>query len=238
MKKTLTFILAVMCLCLLYACTQKEGTQQEKENTSQTQEEVNSLQVNDQQIQDIQITINQGSLSICQGETLSFQYNDGKDIDYHIEDHTLTISQQLNKKATLTLPESTYSSLSLSMKNAHLYIEESIQLSKLQLDLKQGEANIQTKVSDESLIEVNQGTAYIVGDLGKDITITSKEGHVQVETSQSQKDYNYDLSVSDGKLSLDNQLYTGRTYTNHIDNNASMNMKLTCSKGDLSIRFQ
>lgn len=53
-----------------------------------------------------------------------------------------------------------------------------------------------------------------------------------------EKTYNYELDAAEGKIYVEGKEYHGRRISDTIDNGSEQRMKLSCSKGDISVESE
>lgn len=256
MKKALLFFTSAILLATLTGCVQivlppetsaqnvsDVSTQPEEEEKSTGQEEpfdgVSPEPGEEQAFDALEIDIEKGTMYIRAGDSFSYTREDGGKAEYEITDNTLCISQLQDHKTVLTLPEDlAYTSLRLTVGEGHVYTECALSLQTLELDVSRGEASLSgIAVSDSSAIEVRQGSAFLSGDPGASVTANSKEGHISMEVWTAQDDYNFEIDLSTGNIHVGSEDYHGLSASKSIDNGAERSMKLTCSRGDLSVEF-
>ena len=113
-----------------------------------------------------------------------------------------------------------------------------LSLQTLELNVSRGEVDLSgIAVTDSSVIEVSQGSAFLSGDLGNSVAAHSKEGHLSMELPAAQGDYNFEIDLLTGNIHLGTEDYHGLSVSKSIDNGAERSMKLNCSRGDLSVEF-
>lgn len=248
-KKPLLLLLMVLLLAILTGCpqdTEKESGQndidvppQQEETIQPAAQDETSPDASEQLFDALEINIEKGSLDICVGDSFSYVRKDGGEADYEIADGTLYIDQSQDHKTVLTLPEGlTYTSLRLTAGEGHAYAEGALPLQTLELHVTRGEVTLSgISVTDSSTIEVSQGTAFLSGDPGNSVTAYSKEGHLSMEVTAAQDDYNFEIDLSTGNIHLGHEDYHGLSVSKSIDNGAERSMELSCSRGDLSVEF-
>lgn len=248
MKKTILCLIAAMLLAALAGCGQNAASGQDNAEAAsgpaegETQDEPSSEEPETQteQLFDaMEIDVERGSLDICTGDSFSYVRKDGGEADYEIAGGVLRIEQSQDHKTVLTLPEGeSYTSLRLTAGEGHVYAESALQLQTLELNVTRGEATVSgVCVADSSSIAVGQGSAFLSGDPGKSVAVNSREGHVSMEVSCAQDDYNFEIELSTGNIHLGAEDYHGLSFSKSVDNGAERSMELSCSRGDLSVDF-
>lgn len=188
----------------------------------------------------MELNIDRGTLYIRAGDSFSLTRRDGHPMDYEITDQVLHLDQKLEGEAVLMLPEDTsFAALHLTAGEGHVFAESPLSLETLELTVSRGEVTLsQVSVTDSSAIQVSQGSAFLSGSLGASVTAASKEGNLNMELSDAQEDYDYEIELSTGNIHLGELDFRGRSASRTIDNDAGQSMALHCSRGNLSVEFK
>ena len=246
-RRMLAAVIAAMLL--LTACgavpAAPEAEQEEPLTTEETPQqaeepaELPETPSEEQAFTSLDLEIKTGTLYIRAGDDFSLTRHDGGDVDYEIRDGTLIFQNDHTGDTVLTLPEKeTYETLRLTVGEGHVYGESALAAQSLEVDMHRGEAALEAlTVSDSSTVQVEQGAVFLSGDLGTSVTAECREGHLQLEVPFGKSEYNYELSVSQGDLSLGGEGYHGRSASKSIDNGSDRSMELICSRGELSVGF-
>lgn len=194
----------------------------------------------DQAFTKLELSIAKGELYIRSGDTFSLTRRGGQSADYEIRDDTLYLENRDAGDTVLTLPDgSSYETLSLTVGDGHVYVETPLALQTLVLDEKHGEAKLESvSVSESSTVNVNQGSAFLSGDLGPSVSASCQEGHLSLELTFAQGDSNYEIGLSEGNIRLGGESYQGKSTSRTIDNGADRSMELNCRRGDISVEFK
>ena len=243
MKNKKLFMLMLIMLLGFTACQQKNSFNSDSSDEIDDQtEEVNESQqtLDESSFQNINLNIHKGTLRVSIGDSLTCTSHGKNKVNYEIAHQTLTIDQNIEGEAVLTLPKDiNYDSLSLNIDNGHVYVEGDLSVKKFDMSVLQGEVNITSlDVSESSTIEVERGSVNIVGFLGTDVNAQSNEGNLNMNLSVSQATYNYQLELSNGHLFLGDKHYKGGSVSDNVDNQSHQTMVLKCKKGQLSVDFQ
>lgn len=248
MKRKILFVMTLMFLLVLSGCIQvmpSSDSVTDMQNQDETQQsvDIDVTEVGQNESSDsfknLDLNIEKGTLCIYMGDTFSYTYHGGQNDDYEIENNTFSIHQSLEGEAVLTLPETSYETLTLNVGNGHVYVYSDLSLQNFVLDVIHGEVNITNiTVVQGSTINIKRGSAYVTGGLGQFVDAQSNEGHLSLVVLAAQSDYNYTVSLSNGSLHLGTKNYKGRSSSDNINNGASQTMTLNCSKGDMSIEFK
>ena len=257
MKKLLFLWIAVSLLALLAGCaaadtassveTEQSSSQSAPEPASDAAsqprredgEDVLPAEQSDLLFDSMELDIERGTLYIRAGDAFSLTRHDGHEMDYEITGGVLYIDQDLDGEAVLTLPEGgAFTALRLTVGEGHVYAECGLSLDSLELNVAQGEATLSAiSVAESSAIEVRRGAAFLSGDPGPSVAARSEEGHLSMEVSLSQDEYNFTVELSTGSIHFGDTDYRGRSVSKRVDNGAERSMELSCSRGDLSVEF-
>lgn len=161
-------------------------------------------------------------------------------MDYEIHDDTLYLENRDAGDTVLTLADgASYEMLSLTVGDGHVYVEMPLTLQTLVLDGNRGEATLESiSVSESSTVNINQGSAFLSGDLGSSVSVSCQEGHLSLELAFAQGDSNYEINLSEGNIRLGQENYQGKSTSRIIDNRADRSMELSCRRGDISVGFK
>ncbi len=187
----------------------------------------------------IDVELTTGTLTIRFGSAFSLTYEDGRAAAYSVTDGTLYIADPAAGELVLTLPEGAcYDAAAFRIGQGHLYVEGSLQTSRLTLELGQGEAKLEAvSVLEGCEINVTRGSAYLSGTLGGEVDAQCTEGHLQLQVSGQQTDYNYALEVSSGNIAIGSSNYSGLV-SKSVDSGAGSTMRLSCQYGDIAVQFR
>lgn len=188
----------------------------------------------------MEIEVEEGTLYIRSGDAFSLTYHNGNAADYDISNNTLYYKNRHTGDTVLVLPENeSYETLHLIVDDGHAYVENSVTVRNLKLEVEQGEAKLEKVfVSDNSFIKVEQGSAFVSGDLGDSVNASCKEGHLSLEVPFKQTECSYEIDLTEGDIRMGNEHYQGRSESRTVDNGGERFMKLTCSRGDISVEFE
>lgn len=256
MKKRYLIVFAAVLLLVFSGCGQNqrspeisEGGMPQEDNSISSQQEEETTSLNDssaldnyegQDFTNLELEIAEGTLYVRSGDSFSLTLR-GKDVtDYEISDSTLYFKNSHAGDVVLVLPkEESYETFRLTVTGGHVYTEDSLEVQALELEMRQGEAKLETiSVASNSNISVEQGSAFLSGNLGPSINASCREGHLSLEVSSQQTDFNYEISLSEGELRLGKENYHGKSDNRTIDNGAESSMQLSCSRGDISVEFE
>ncbi len=229
MKKLRMILICFIFMFSLTACGEK--TENDESSTSN----VETTENNNQEFTNINISLIGGAISISLGDQLSLTYEDGTEIEYSIDNDTLSISQEDVNDMILILPSgSSFDNVTIYIERAQLRMEDCLDVDKLSMDVNNGELSLENLVvSDSCDMSVYQGSIYVYGSV-TNTDANCNQAHIQIDTSYKQNDYNYDLSISNASVQLDDDHYGLDT---DIDNQADYTMTFSVKSGDISVVF-
>lgn len=218
---------------------QETETQVEQEPENIQDNAVSSENQTEQDFVNLNLELSKGTLYIQSGSSFAITSRHGGTLDYKISDSTLYFQNNSSREFVLTLPENeSYECFQLNVKNGHVYVESTLALQTLNLEVNQGDAKFdRVSVSDESSISIDDGSAALYGDFGDTLTATCRNGQLNLKVPYEKTDYNYEINVSEGNIRLDHEQYHGLSNMQTIDNGNQRLMKLTVSRGDVSMEF-
>lgn len=187
----------------------------------------------------LELNVSEGTLYIRAGDAFSLTRNGG-DVDHIIDGGTLTCSISHTGETILTLPaDITYDALRLTVGAGHVYGEGALTFQSLDLEVGRGEVTLERfSVEEDSSVAVQQGSAFLSGDLGASIEADCREGHLSLELPFSQDDCDYEIELSGGgSIRFGRDSYRGRSASKHVDNGGTRSIAVSCSRGDVSVEF-
>ena len=224
-----------------------------------TKHEINSLNVSGQDkvtLQEmtelLQIDMDYGSLTVKasdSGETWLDAGNDADYFEWNFDGSTLTVQicerdfEWMNidtPKATLYIPsDSNFEYVNIDVDAGSCTIETPIQCGAMDVDVDAGAADLKN---------VNTGWLSLDCDAGK-ITFKGKAadgGEVDVDagaiemtlTGAEVTDYNYDINVNAGSLSINDKKFSGLEHEQFINNNAPADWSLGCDAGKINMQIK
>ena len=138
---------------------------------------------------------------------------------------------------TVTVPQGqVFEEIKLFLKNAELDADR-LCADKLEVNNAAGQVRIQDFSAAEARLECGAGAMSVRGDTTKKIEVACAVGEVSLELNGRKSDYNYDLECGIGTIKCGNDQYSGIGRLMHLDNQASKQVKVACSIGQVSIGY-
>ena len=85
--------------------------------------------------------------------------------------------------------------------------------------------------------EVGMGELVAHGNISKSGSLECAMGNLDIKLDGSERDFNYQLEAAAGNIDIGHSSYSGLARERKINNNASKNLEVECSMGNISIRF-
>lgn len=188
---------------------------------------------------DIELELSKCTLYIRSGDAFDISGGTGSSPDYEIKNDTLYLDNNGAKELVLELPENEiYGNLRISLNDGHLYGETALNAETLELSVKHGDAALnKITVSGSSVIDSEEGSVYLCGDLGSTLTANCNQGHFELAVPYEQEDGNYELDLYEGDIRLGNKNYHGKSQHETINNGGSHTVILNADRGDISMSF-
>lgn len=112
-----------------------------------------------------------------------------------------------------------------------------IQANELELEIGRGEIAAKDFVAGELNISCGQGTANLQGTAQRNIDLECGVGKINFETKGVQTDYNYEIEVGAGEVSLGGQKFSELAVEKTINNHAEKEMGIDCATGKVNVTF-
>lgn len=244
MRKIFLAVCMAGVLIAMAGCGERETASQEvasqqeekqEESQEEKQEETSEIR-SDQEFTGMDLKMKEGTLKIVVGDSFSLIGQNKESADYEITDGILYFKNSRGRDVVLTLPEDgKYDSVFIDVKDGHLYAEGALTVQELEVRAERSDVQLEGVCAEvSSVIDVDSGSVFWSGDPGTSVTADCKQGHLSFVIS-SEEAYNYELKASDGNIHVGKWDYHGRNIEETVDNGAERLMKLSCSKGDISV---
>jgi len=100
-----------------------------------------------------------------------------------------------------------------------------------------GEAIINEGVCGKLDLEVGLGDLQYDGSLSGDLDAECGMGNMDISLDGKEEDFNYQIEVGMGSITVENNSYGGMAQSKEIDNGADAKMDLDCGMGSINIEF-
>ncbi len=170
-----------------------------------------------------------------------------------------TISGADIKKSVITLyiPEEYCFEEAEVELGAGIFRTEELYAKQLKLEVGAGQAITEKVICDECKVEigagdgtftdaelgkldceVGAGNLSLKGVLNEDVKVSCAMGNIDLKLSNKVTDFDYKIECAAGNVDLDGRKYSGLANSQKIDNDAGREMKLECSVGNVTVRFE
>ena len=116
-------------------------------------------------------------------------------------------------------------------------IGQNIQAGKLEVSVGAGQVELPGMNVDILDVEIGMGELVGSGAIQKSADLECSMGNLELRLSGREQDFNYQMEVAAGNLTLGRSSYGGLAQERHIQNGADKNMEIECSMGNVSITF-
>ncbi|MEG7530664.1 MAG: hypothetical protein RSF83_04655 [Hungatella sp.] len=118
------------------------------------------------------------------------------------------------------------------------FIAEQLECGKLNMDVKAGSATVENGTVNNFAGECKAGEVIYQGVVNNVVEADCQVGSLEMKLLGKKEDFNYDIQVSVGEISLDNRDYSGMGKKHHIAHQTAQGtMDLECSAGAIEITF-
>ena len=170
---------------------------------------------------------------------------DEKYFDLQIKDTMITVrSKEHSVFSGIHVPEATlYVPQNLGIKHIFLdvdagecIIENAMNVQTLEVDLDAGAVKIQNMTANWLDLNCDAGRIVYAGEAVSGGEADVDAGKIELNLSGKQKnDYNYELDVDAGVLSINGHKYSGKERETFIRNNAKATWSLSCDAGKIEM---
>ena len=176
--------------------------------------------------------------SVGTNEKLGFQAYEKGGVLYLQTKKIVIVKRDIRKGSiTITIPQrQTFEKIKLFLKIAELDADR-FYADKLEVNNAAGQMRIQDFSAAEARLECGAGAMSARGNTSKKIEVACNVGEVSLELKGRKNDYNYDLECGIGTIKCGNDQYSGIGRLMHLDNQASKQVKVACSIGQVSIGY-
>ena len=108
---------------------------------------------------------------------------------------------------------------------------------KLELELAAGEIELSNVEAGSLNVEVGAGALTYEGSIFKEVDVECGMGDVVINLDDAQTEYNYDVEVAAGDVTIGSESFGGIASERNINNNAAKNMNIECAMGSVEIAF-
>lgn len=116
-------------------------------------------------------------------------------------------------------------------------IGRNMQVGELEVSVGAGQVDLPGMNVDVLDVEIGMGELVGTGSIQKSGNLECSMGNLELTLSGREQDFNYELEVAAGSLTLGRNSYSGLARERNIQNGADKNMEIECSMGNVTILF-
>lgn len=122
--------------------------------------------------------------------------------------------------------------------NMTLYVPKGMLFDSVDISVGAATMEIEELCAKELELEVGAGSIAADKMAADEISLTCGMGSVEMTAEGHKEDYNYDLDVGMGSVSLGGSEFGGMAMKKNINHNAGKNMDIECGMGSIAIDFE
>lgn len=116
-------------------------------------------------------------------------------------------------------------------------IVDELACEKARISVGAGKAVVDNGVAEELDLDVGMGELWYAGSLTGDLDADCGMGSMDIRLDAKEEEYDYQIDVGMGDITVGNSSYGGMAQSQEIDNDADAKMDLDCGKGSIKIKF-
>lgn len=153
------------------------------------------------------------------------------------DDETLVVKAG-SGAITLYIPDNFYfEEIKISLGAGEINSNSAFRTENLEVELAAGEINLTNVEVGDLSTEVGAGSLSFAGSVLQSVDAECGMGNLSLELTGAQTDYNYDVDVAAGNVTIGNESFSGIAGDREINNNASKNVTVECALGNIDISF-
>ncbi len=139
---------------------------------------------------------------------------------------------------TLYIPKDFhFEEVTLSLGAGEITGEAAFTADQLEVELAAGEITLSNLEVAKLDAEVGAGVLNFAGNVLKSVNAECGMGDLTIELTGAKADFNYDVEVAAGEVTIGNESFGGVAGERKIDNNASKDVNVECAMGNIEISF-
>jgi len=107
----------------------------------------------------------------------------------------------------------------------------------LEIELAAGEVTVSNLEVNQLSAEVGAGALTLSGKIYEAADLQCGMGDLALNLTGNKNDFNYDVEVAAGEVTIGNESFGGIAGEREIDNNASANIDIECAMGNVEVTF-
>ena len=157
----------------------------------------------------------------------------------YVEDGTLHLNAMSSAgEIKLFVPADFYfEEVKLSIGAGAISGSSSWETGTLEVELAAGEVKLSNVEVGSLNAEVGAGAMAYEGSILKEADVECGMGEINLKLDDSQADYNYDVEVAAGEVTIGSESFGGIAGERNINNNAAKNINVECAMGSIEVAF-
>ena len=141
-------------------------------------------------------------------------------------------------KMQLLLPtDFTFENVTLSLGAGAVDATSPLDAQSLEIELAAGEVTFSDLDVNQLNAEVGAGSLTLSGNIAEEANLECGMGELTLNLNGVKNDYNYEVEVAAGEVTIGNESFGGIAGEREIDNNASTDINVECAMGSVEITF-
>ncbi len=204
------------------------------------------------QMELLNIDMDYGSLTVKASDSEEVWLDAGDDADFfewYCDGSTLTVQNiehglswigSDEKKATLYIPAgSSFDGVTIDVDAGSCRIETDIQCNMLEADVDAGSAILKNIEAGWVNLDCDAGKITFEGSVSDSGEVDVDAGSIDITLLKADAgDYNYDINVSAGSLTINDKKISGLDHEQYINNGASREWALGCDAGKITMNIK
>lgn len=116
-------------------------------------------------------------------------------------------------------------------------IVDELACEKAKISVGAGKAVVDSGAAEELDLDVGMGELWYAGSLTGDLDADCGMGNMDIRLDAKEEDYDYQIDVGMGNITVGNSSYGGMAQSKDIDNDAEADMDLDCGMGNIKVHF-
>lgn len=141
-------------------------------------------------------------------------------------------------KIVLSIPEEyAFDDVEIALGAGEFTGKNTLQASKMEIELGAGTIELKDLDVGKFEAEVGAGSLEIKGDIREKAEVECAMGSIEMKLAGEMEDYNFNVSVAMGDISIGGRSYSGLDRSKEIDNEAARTIDLECAMGSIEVKF-
>lgn len=205
-----------------------------------------------EQMELLNIDMDYGSLTVKASDSSEVWLDAGDDADFfewYCDGGTLTVQNielglswtgSGEKKATLYIPSGvSFDGVSIDVDAGSCTIETDIQCNMMEVDVDAGAAILKNIEAGWLNLDCDAGKITFEGCVSDNGEVDVDAGSIDITLLKAElEDYNYDINVSAGSLTINDRKISGLEHEQYINNGASKEWAIGCDAGKISMNIK